>query len=155
MLDRIIALLLVIGATVTPVGNFSEILESRVVQFVMAVIVVLITIIHDVYTGLLLGLALIILYFRMHSRLIANWGDIPNLDSRKGGPMAGLVQEYITPEHLQSAQSNVFEMNDYDVEMKGIKGVYGEPVYGAQGIDATMPGYTKETKLMGDVFTKH
>jgi hypothetical protein len=37
-----------------------------------------------------------------------------------------------------------------NVEMKGIEGVYGEPVYGAQGLDKKMPGYEKSAMLTGE-----
>jgi len=50
--------------------------------------------------------------------------------------------KYITPEHLASAQDNVVDKKNAEMEIKGITGVYGEAVYGAQGTDTTMPGYT-------------
>lgn len=152
MLDRIIAMLVIVAAAVVPEVAL-EFLHSRVVEFIAAFIVVAIMIIYDVYTGLLLGLALMIAYFRLNTQMILSWGSLWS-GARNGGPMANLVQDYITPEHLHDAQSNVFDVNDYDIEMKGIDGVYGEPVYGAQGLDASMPGYTKETALQGDVFTR-
>jgi Mg2+/Co2+ transporter CorB len=148
MLDRVIALLVVIVAAVVPFDVLAFI-KSEVVQFVLACIVVLWMIFMDVYAGLLLGVALLIAYFRMNSQHILswswNWG-------RNKGPMATLVQDYITPENLHDAQNNVVSISDYSTEMKGIDGVYGEPVYGAQGMDKVMPGWTKETSLMGDVF---
>lgn len=153
MLDRILALLIVIAAAVIPEPMF-EFMQSRIVQFFAAFIVVATMIVYDVYTGLLLGLALVVVYFRLNTQDILTWGSLWGNDKRTGGPMANLVQDYITPEHLHDAQSNVVDMNDYRIEIKGIDGVYGEPVYGAQGLDSSMPGYTKETSLQGDVFTR-
>lgn len=153
MIDRILALLVVIAAAVIPEATF-EFLQSRVAQFIAAFFVVAIMIVYDVYTGLLLGLALVVIYFRLNTQDILSWGSLWGGEKRNGGPMMNLVQDYITPEHLHNAQTNVVDMNDYKVEMKGIKGVYGEPVYGAQGLDDAMPGFTKETSLQGDVFTR-
>lgn len=153
MLDRVVALLFVIAAAIVPI-KMLDMLDSQIVQFICACIVVLWMVFMDVYAGLLLGAALMMAYFRLHSQHILGWGWGGLGDLRKAGPMANLVQDYITPEHLHSAQSNVVDITDYDTEMKGIKGVYGEAVYGAQGMDATMPGFIKETSLMGDVFTR-
>lgn len=152
MLDRIIALLVIVAAAVVPESAL-EFLNSRVVQFIAAFVVVATIIVYDVYAGILLGVALMVAYFRLHSQMILTW-DFWRSGARNGGPMANLVQDYITPEHLESAQSNVFDPSDYGIEMKGIDGVYGEPVYGAQGMDGVMPGYTKEMSLQGDVFTR-
>lgn len=152
MLNRIIALLVIVAAAVVPESAL-EFLNSRIVQFVAAFIVVAMIIVYDVYAGILLGVALMVAYFRLHSQLILTW-DFWRSGSRNGGPMANLVQDYITPEHLESAQSNVFDASDFGIEMKGIDGVYGEPVYGAQGMDSVMPGFTKEKALQGDVFTR-
>lgn len=152
MLNRIIALLVVIAAALVPEDSL-EFLQSRVVEFVAAFVVVATIIVYDMYTGLLLGVALMVAYFRLHSQMILSWG-FWRKENRNGGPMANLVQDYITPEHLESAQSNVFDPADYSIELKGIDGVYGEPVYGAQGLDPEMPGYTKDTSLQGDVFVR-
>ena len=59
----------------------------------------------------------------------------------KNYPMESLVNAYITPKNLEDAQNNIVSDTAYNKEIKGIKGVYNEPVYGAQGIDNTMPGY--------------
>lgn len=150
MLDRIIALLVVIAAAVVPLDAL-KFASSQVMQLVLACVVVLWMIFMDVYAGVLLGLALLVTYFRIHSQHILSWGW--GGSSRTSGPMASLVQDYITPENLHDAQNNVVDVGDYGVEIKGIDGVYGEPVYGAQGMDKVMPGYTKDMSLMGDVFT--
>lgn len=153
MLERIVALIVVIAASVLPEPTFAF-LQNRVAQFIAGVFAITVMIIYDVYAGFLLGLALLIVYFRLTTQDILSWGSLWGDSKRTGGPMMNLVQEYITPEHLHSAQNNVFDINDFNVEIKGIDGVYGEPVYGAQGLDATMPGFTKETSLQGDVFTR-
>lgn len=154
MLDRIIALLVVIAAAVVPLDAL-KFVESKVMQLVLACVAVLYMIFMDVYAGLFLGVAVLIAYFRVHSQHILSWGwgSWGRSVDRNGGPMASLVQEYITPEHLHDAQSNVVSDGDYGIEMKGIDGVYGEPVYGAQGMDKVMPGFVKESSLMGDVFS--
>jgi len=50
--------------------------------------------------------------------------------------------DYITPENLREAQSNMVNETAYKTEYKGIQGVYGEDVYGAQGLDSTLGGWS-------------
>lgn len=152
MLDRILALLVVIAAAVVPLDAL-KIVNSKVAQLILASVVVLWMIFVDLYAGLLLGVALLVAYFRNNSQHILTWGGWGFGGNRNGGPIASLIQDYITPEHLRDAQTNVVDISDYNTEMKGIVGVYGESVYGAQGMDDTMPGFTKDMSLMGDVFS--
>jgi hypothetical protein len=49
--------------------------------------------------------------------------------------MRSLVTDYITPANLKDAQNNIFDETNFAKDMVGIRGVYGEAVYSAQGID--------------------
>lgn len=154
MIHRIGALVVLLAAALLPITWFTWIQRPEV-QLILATIAVGVIVVFDIYTGLLLCFSLLILYFRYYTQAIGPWvrDDLPNMALRTGGPMQNLVTKYITPEHLHDAQSNDISSNEEDLEIKGIQGVYGEPVYGAQGLDHVMPGLQKIDRLDGMAFT--
>jgi hypothetical protein len=156
MIDRIAATLGLLGAMVVPTDVVSF-FQLREVQFIAAVLVVIITILYDYLSGLILGLALVVIYYRLHMRYMKEYGSVTGLpkhkvedvaldneDVRKGGPMVSLFKDYITPANLSNAQNNVFSDDNSTKELLGIKGVFGEDVYGAQGMYPGMPGLDKK-----------
>jgi len=70
------------------------------------------------------------------------------------GPIVGLrpgsselITPYVTAQNLKDAQNNIVSEKEYEQPIKGIRGVYGEPVYSAQGTEKNkdiLPGRTKE-----------
>lgn len=141
--DRIFALVILIVATLLPI----KVLEFVVIpeaQLILGTLVVLYILMRDPLAGLVMGLALLITYFRVFAAKYGfSWKHW--MSKRKTDyPMASLVTDYITPDHLRSAQNNVVDERDYSIELKGINGVYGEEVYGAQGLDAKMPGFGEQ-----------
>jgi membrane protein implicated in regulation of membrane protease activity len=148
MLFRLIALALLLVLTLTPT-RYLNVFKRPDIQFVAATFTVLVLVVYDVYAGLVLSLGLVVLYFRLYRQDVA---FLDTQDVRSKGPMANLVGKYLTPEHLQRAQDNVVDKADFDTEIVGIKGVYGEPVYGAQGLDNSMPGLEKPKTLSGSSF---
>lgn len=141
MLDRVIGAFTVLVATLVPLEylKFATVPE---VQFIVGTIIVLYILFGDAAAGLLFGIAVLIIYFRAYSGKIGiTWDSL--FFSPKKSYTSSMVTDYITPEHLERAQTNVFNEDDYRQEMKGIEGVYGEAVYGAQGLaDDLLPGYT-------------
>lgn len=94
-------------------------------QMVIATIVVAIILFLDPISGLMLGTAALIYYYRYHTLLISdNSGKVLDLNKP-------LVTRYVTEENLRDAQNNIIghDIPDYI----GVKGIYGEPIYGAQG----------------------
>lgn len=118
------------------------------IQLVIATLILATLVLYDAYVGVILGIALIVAYYRVFlGHFKGDKNALNNGDLRSQGPMVNLVSNYITEQNLEDAQSN--KVADEDVEIKGVAGVYGEPVYGAQGLDKTMPGYFKEASLTG------
>jgi hypothetical protein len=113
-------------------------------QLLLGALVVALFIFYDQATGLICAFALITVYFRFHMAQLGVdvWSNTRNTNYYGQG-MQGLVQRYVTPQNLEDAQNNVVSKKDAEIEMKGIRGVYGEAVYGAQGMDTAMPGYVK------------
>ena len=125
---RMIAFIAIIIATLVPSDMMSA-LGQPDIQMVASTIVVGLIIFYDAMTGLLLGVSLLIAYFRMYYDLTG--GSESRL--RNGGPMQSLVSRFITPEHLESAQSNVVSLDGINSSYVGIESVYGEKVMDAQG----------------------
>jgi hypothetical protein len=83
------------------------------------------------------------MYVRVYARMYGIRLGLPTNPNAISNiyPMKSLVKQYITPENLKDAQDNTFNATNVNVGMKGVKGVYGEEVYGAQGLDKIMPGF--------------
>jgi len=145
MIDRILGVALIFVATLVPPAYF-EMVTHADVQLVLGTLVVLYIILGDAIAGLLMGIAVFIMYFQGYSyKFGVSWYDVLT----NPGDMASQKrqQNYTTAEDLQRAQSNVVDSTNAKIEMKGIEGVYGEEVYGAQGMDRTMPAYDDAVKF--------
>jgi len=114
------------------------------IQWGLAIAVVLTMLMYDVIVGFILGLALVAVYFRYNMGVLGMSLSFGTDTRFYGKGMTGLMQKYVTPEHLESAQSNVVDAKSMAAEYKGVLGVYGEAVYGAQGQDGAMPGLAAE-----------
>jgi MFS superfamily sulfate permease-like transporter len=104
-------------------------------QYIIAVAILFTLIFIDSVLAFIFALILVTMYIKIYDvripRLIQK--DVYNED----------LLDFITPENLREAQNNVVDADVYQKEYKGIQGVYGEQVYGAQGIDQDlMSGYS-------------
>ena len=118
-------------------------------QVLAGAVVVAVVVLGDAPTGLILGLALLVLTARVNARALgidlSAWG----LDFGKPSAPGDLLRAYVTPKNLHDAQSN--RVSERDDEVKGFEGVYGEPVYGAQGLDKAMPAFAAPEFLGSDL----
>lgn len=129
---RVLSLLALILAAVVDY-RFEAILLNKEWLYVLAVIILIFLLFVDPITGFILCLAVITIIIKMYN-IKFPWSDKNNNTET--------LLEYITPEHLRDAQSNVvIDEENYEKEWKGIQGVYGEEVYGAQGLEI-LPGYS-------------
>lgn len=139
---RAICLIVLFVAIVAPAEMIGTLGLGRMeVQWALAVAVVLILLMYDAIVGFILGVVLVALYFRYNMGVLGMSISFGTDTKFYGAGMNGLVGKYITPAHLDSAQNNVVDKKAAATEYKGIRGVYGEPVYGAQGQDVGMPGF--------------
>jgi hypothetical protein len=148
MYDRILALILLFVATFVPTEMVGFMVRPEI-QLLLGTVVVLYLVLKDAIAGLIAGLALLIVYFRVYADMMGvSFQEVIGLNSPSlqslwsMTPFSSKEVPYITPENLLSAQNNVVNTSNYEAEMKGVRGVYGEDVYGAQGMDKTMPGYS-------------
>ena len=140
---RIIGLALLLTVSLIDPASAAFIVRPEI-QIVFAAVVVFSVLFLDHIFGFILGLAALVLYTRVFMR---KYGY-------NGYPMSvfkGKQSAYITPENLNDAQNNVVDPKDVNVPYVGSKGIYGEPVYSAQGLDTNLPGIEKS---VGEDFTK-
>ena len=147
MIMRMFSLLMIIMASIIDPSLIMFIVKPEV-QLVLGTIIIAIILFNDPTSGLLLAVAILIAYSRVYS---TKYGVslFSKKELKEGYPMKSLVSEYITPQNLEDAQNNIVNDESYKLEVKGITGVYGEQVYGAQGTDKNMPGY-QSFNLLGN-----
>jgi predicted membrane protein len=128
---RVVALIVLILITLVDF-KFVSFMVQREWLYILSTFILLTILFVDVITGFILALAMITLIVKLY-KIQLPWGYSKQNDTK--------LLDYITPEHLRSAQDNVIiDEEGYKKEWKGIQGVYGEEVYGAQGLEI-FPGY--------------
>ena len=155
---RILAIAILFVSLVIDTADFKDIIKPDV-QIILGVGIVSIIMFVDSITGLILGLTVLIIYLRVYAKIygikMENIVDFKNLllntepSAHTNYPMETLVDNnnYITPKNLEDAQNNIFDKNVYDKQFIGIKGVYGEGVLGAEGLDKEFPGYVNDAYI--------
>jgi hypothetical protein len=141
-------LVLIIAVLVDP-SYFQNIIQPDI-QIVLGTFVVAIILLDNAIAGLIMGLAVFVIYMRVYADKYGITLGMLTYTSKRNSdkyPMKSLLKEYITPEHLKDAQDNTFDNDSFNKSMIGIRGVYGEAVYSAQGIDKVMPGFEKHSPL--------
>lgn len=115
--------------------KFLSVLLKKEWLYVIAVVILFVLLFIDPIAGFIFGLAMVTLVVKMYNVRLP-WGYT---STKKDDD----VLNFVTPEHLRNAQNNIIiEEDAYEKDYKGIEGVYGEDVYGAQGLDV-FPGYSK------------
>jgi hypothetical protein len=112
-------------------------------QVVLGTIVIAIILFDNAFSGLLIGLSIIILYARVIAHKNGINLDIMSLFNKSGSnlqngnPMRQLVKDtpYITPKNLLNAQNNIVNAKNYNNTYIGIPKMNGYPVYSAEGTD--------------------
>lgn len=134
---RVLAISFLLVAGLVKV-TWAEFMVNKEAQLVATTVAVAMILLGDAIAGLAMGLGVLLLYFRIYREMLG----FPGIGGAPGSIDRSLVgTDYVTPEDLKRAQDNVVDETNFATEMKGVRGVYGEPVYGAQGMDRTMPGY--------------
>lgn len=130
---RAFALLVLILIAILDFKLLSVLLKKEWL-YVLSVVILFIFLFMDPIAGFILALAMITLIVKMYNIRLP-WGYRTKEDDDD-------ILNFVTPEHLRNAQTNIIiEEDAYEKDYKGIEGVYGEEVYGAQGLDV-FPGYS-------------
>jgi hypothetical protein len=138
---RIGGLFLLIASTLVDPTSYTLVTRADIQVIIAAAIIFLIVFVDHIF-GFIVGLAVLVLYSRVFMKKYGISGFSWPFGS-SGYPMDPLITDYITPQNLEDAQSNVFEKSEYDKAYTGVNGVYGEAVYSAQGLDGELPGISE------------
>ena len=123
--------------------HFKFLLKSEY-QVIIGTVVIAIILFDNALSGLLVGLAVIIMYTRIQARRYGVNLDIMSIfdknsqtNLKPGNAMRDLVKEtpYISPANLLDAQNNIVDASKYTEPYIGIPKTKGFPVYSAEGID--------------------
>lgn len=140
-ITRVLAIIVFVATLLVPTNYFMW-LKDELAMMVIGTLAVLLLVLWDIPTGFILALSLLVGMYRVHINHLNVFGWISS--KQDNGHSLRTTSLFTTADHLERAQSNVVDKNNYAVEMVGIKGVYGEAVYGAQGITTNadaLPGY--------------
>lgn len=143
-ITRVLSIVVFVAALLVPAAAI-EWLKDDLALLIVGTLTILILVLWDVPTGFFLALAVFAGMYRIHVNQLNVFGWISS--TRDNGHTLRTKSLFTTEEHLERAQTNVVDKNNYEQEMVGIKGVYGEPVYGAQGIAGgadALPGFSRE-----------
>lgn len=132
---RILLIVLLIFVAVADPVQFTFALAKEW-QYIIAISILITVLFVDVISGFILAIVLATIFVKLYDVRFKKTSTMAAFDES--------VLDYITPENLREAQSNVINENVFDKEYIGIKGVYGEEVYGAQGLSELKPGYSRE-----------
>jgi len=157
---RILVLVVLIFSIMVDI-EVPVILHTQINQLIIAIIVIAIIILVDEIIGFLLGLLFLIVYFKYYQKLIKNNQSSPpelkeplirnetyenyNFDVKPKPKEKtteitdhyikmtndGIEMPYISNELLEKAQNNIFDMNNYNNEIR-----INEVTYGVQGLNS-------------------
>lgn len=147
-LTRVLAVVVFVAALLLP-AEWVVWMKDDLALLVVGTLTILILVLWDVPTGFFLALAVFAGMYRVHVNRLNVFGWISS--SLDNGHTLRTKSLFTTADHLERAQTNVVDKNNYEREMIGIKGVYGEPVYGAQGMagsEDALPGFSQEGGVM-------
>lgn len=131
---RILGVALVGFILIVPSGEYLDSLSDTTTQVMVGMVVIITIFFIDTIFGALLGLAVLIWFFKMNHRVLF----IKSL-TQKQNEKDNII--YGTKQNLADVQTNVVNDKMVNIEMIGFDGVHGEQVIGAQGLDKTMPGF--------------
>ncbi len=131
-LTRVLSLILLVIALVAQATYFSWV-RNETLLILVGGAAIFILVLWDMITGFIIALALLVALYRTHVNHLNVFGWISS--QQDNGYSLRTKSQFTTTEHLERAQTNIVDKVAFEKEMVGIKGVYGEPVYSAQGLN--------------------
>lgn len=140
----------------------SKYIKDKTIQLYLSLLIIFIIMFIDNVSGFILGISLLVIYFKIyhkelkHKKTSVNkindtkcHGDkgcfLDNVDGKENNDNTfkktktdpDIIElDYITEQHLLSAQNNIVDTENYNKELIGIdKSMRIQKVYGAQGLD--------------------
>jgi len=160
---RFVAVLLLLIIIIMDDFPFYEKMKDTATQLFLAIFIIAF-VYYDTTFGFIMGLVLILIYYEIYKKIIMRHEKMvkeshekyedrqrdevtPSSISQSSHNYIPLNEipsqlNYISQEHLLAAQNNVFDIDNYKTEVKGIKhGFNNEKVYGVQGLDSDHVNY--------------
>lgn len=160
---RFIAVIFLIIIIIMNDFPFYEKMKDNATQLFLAIMIVAF-IFYDTTFGFIMGLVLLLIYYEIYKKIIMKH-EIQvkeNMEAKVNKPLQESSHlytdasgsyipdqlNYLSEEHLLAAQNNVFDIDNFKTEVRGIEhGFNNEKVYGAQGLnseDVNFMGYNRE-----------
>jgi hypothetical protein len=128
---RLIAIFLLIIIIIMDDFPFYAKMKDAGTQLFLALIV-LAMIFYDVTFGFIMGLVLMLIYYEIYKKIIIQHEkeqyNQSNIQRSVEGGIGPTKIDFISESHLLQAQNNVWDVNNFNTEVKGIDGL------GAQGL---------------------
>jgi Ca2+/Na+ antiporter len=137
---RVLAIVLLLTVAILDDFPFYNKMKDPTTQLFLA-IVVMCMLIYDSLFGFFMGLVLMLIYYEIYKKIKITKNNNKQLQESGEADKSQstnniMLLDYITDEHLVSAQNNVVDKNNYNTEVKGLpNGFNNEGLYSAQGID--------------------
>lgn len=134
---RILAIILLLVIIITDDFPFYDKMKNSTIQLFLAILVI-IFIFYDTTFGFLIGLTLMLIYYEIYKKLkfikkTNNGIQYEEISNKKNDNIIKSIKlDYITDEHLISAQNNIFDKNNFETEVIGVENIQ---LYGAQGLN--------------------
>lgn len=131
---RTLALILMILIGVSDPHTIKFTIINPIWLYIISIAIFLTLLFADGVTAFIFATTLLIAYIKIYDV------KFPNLVKKAEKPVKRPIDtlDHVTSEKLYDAQSNIVDATAVD-DYKGIAGVYGEEVYGAQGTVSELP----------------
>lgn len=138
---RLLCFLLLVAVLIMDLVNTK--LKNPQVQVMVAVIIMFVFVFIDPLSGFFLACSIFVMYFKLFNK-DGNGKNLSNLirkNEDKNEDDTTHFGNYITPEHLKSAQDNVISDINNEITPFDNFDQNNATVYGAQGLSNEMPGF--------------
>lgn len=173
---RFFALLLLLAFALMKDIKVSSAIKNAEIQLYIAVGIVAIIIVIDNITGFILGLAILVLYFKIYNKELKEKKQQSPEKKEERCPLEKIDKQntvikevlskhndvseldYVSEQHLIAAQNNIVDVDNYKNEIIGFgeleKNIYNGKIYGSQGFDsnnAHIRGMDYSTTYLGSL----
>jgi len=153
--------------------HYKKLFKDQLMQLYLAIICIIIIMLVDNITGFILTIGLLFIYFRIYTSEIKN-----KTEEKKNTKIAKFTNEvekctmdhpsiksivekatdcnkvpYITEENLLAAQTNIYNIDSYDMEVGVLSNeIKAGPLYNSQGLDNNnnhLRGYDINNSILG------
>lgn len=140
---RLLCFLLLVAVLVMDLVNVK--LKNPQVQIMVAIIIMFVFVFIDPLSGFFLACSIFVMYYKLFNQNGQGLSNFVRKNEDKKEDDTTHFGNYITPEHLNSAQDNVIsdmnnEITPFD-NFDQFNNNTNATVYGAQGLSTEMPGY--------------